>query len=41
MITNKTKWLLAGLLFVVLWPVNAAGQSERWQGDAAQSALPM
>ena len=40
MMMSKTKWLLAGLLCLALWPAHAWGQGERWQGyiDAAFAA---
>ena len=31
MITHKTKWLLAGLVCLALWPAHAPAQGDPWQ----------
>ena len=40
MAMRKTKWLLAGLLCLALWPAHARDQDGLWQGymDAARAA---
>ncbi len=40
MTTQRSKWFLAGLLYLVLWPTHASTQDRAWQSyiDAADEA---